>query len=126
MKNPGFSLIEVLVSSSLILFLLIGSAQLILTSIGARRNADFHLAATILASSHLEQLKSLSFDDPLFRSGSQNEIVRSTIVGEDFLMERRIQDLTQGIKEVDLTVARKSRPSQKVTLIALYCREFNF
>jgi len=57
-KKEGFGLIELLISSSLILFLVAGTAQLLGLSLAAKRNADFHFRAARLASSRLESLHS--------------------------------------------------------------------
>jgi prepilin-type N-terminal cleavage/methylation domain-containing protein len=40
MRKKGFSLIEFLIASSLILFLIAGTAQLLGLSLAAKRNAD--------------------------------------------------------------------------------------
>src|SRR4030042_6450524 len=70
MEKKGFNLIELLISSSLILFLVAGTAQLLGLSLIAKRNADFHFRATRLASSRLEHFKPLSHDSPELEAGT--------------------------------------------------------
>jgi len=126
MKKPAFSLIEVLVSSSLVFFLLCGTAQLILASLSAKRNAEFHLAATSLASSKLEYFKSLPFEDPVLGEGKQSEATRSAITGEILLSEWTIENISEGMKKVVITISREHSPSKNVVFVLLVCRELNF
>jgi len=126
MKKHGFSLIEVLISSSLVFFLLTGSAQLILTCLLAKRNADFHLEATMLASSRLETLKSFSFHDPILKQGSYDETERSPFTGEEILTEWNIEDFQDRTKKVVCTVFSPSSPSKRVVFILLLSRDLDF
>ena len=69
-NSRGFSLIELLISSALILFLIVGTAQMLIFSLDAKRTTDAHFAAVRLASSRLEELKSFSFDDDILHAGA--------------------------------------------------------
>lgn len=126
MKKQGISLIEALLSSALVFFLLTGSAQLILTSLRAKRNADFHLVATVLASSRLETLKSFSFDDPLLREGNYGKAETSPFTGEKILTEWAIEDIQDRIKKIVYTIFSPSSPSKRVVFVLLISRDLDF
>lgn len=126
MKKLGFCLVEVLISSTLTLFFLIGVAQLILISLAAKRNSDFLQAATNLASSRLEQIKSLPWDSPALKPGASSEEERSPVTGRILYLEWRVEDVTERIKRVILTIHQKTAYSRKIAFVLLLSRELCF
>ncbi len=126
MNKPGFSLIEMLISSALILFLLSGVTQLIMTSLAAKRNAEFHLAAASLAASKLEYLKSLPFEDPALTSGEYVETARAGFSKEILLSEWSIGDIDERMKKVVIKISRQKAPQKRVALALLLCQDLEF
>jgi len=126
MNKSGFSLIEMLISSTLILFLLSGVAQLIISSLVAKRNAEFHLAAASLATAKLEYFKSLSFEDPALTKGEYFEAARIGFSKENLWSEWSIGDVDEGMKKVIIKISRQNAPQKRVAFMLLLCRELEF
>lgn len=125
-KKKGFSLLELLISSSLILFLIAGTAQLLGLSLSAKRNADFHFRAARLASSRLESLKSLSHDSPDLKTGAYEEFVIDPSSPEAFQIAWRVEDLDQSLKKVVLEFFSPNKPRRRAVFCVLLCRELEF
>jgi Tfp pilus assembly protein PilV len=125
-KKKGFSLIELLISSWLILFLITGTAQLLGLSLAAKRTAEFHFRASRLASSRLESLKSLPHDSPELKAGTHEEFVMDTSSPETFRIAWRVEDIDQSLKKVRLEFFSPIKPRRKAVFCLLLCRELEF
>jgi prepilin-type N-terminal cleavage/methylation domain-containing protein len=125
-KKQGFSLIEVLISASLLLFLITGAAQLIGLSLTAKRNAEFHLRAARLASARLEDLKSRPFDGADLKAGFHEEFIFGPASPERYRMAWRIEDLDENLKKVVLEFSSPLRPGRRAAFCLLLCRELEF
>ena len=125
-SNPGFSLIELLISSSLILFLIAGTAQLLGLSLAAKRNADFHFRAARLASSRLEHLKSLPHDSADLEAGVHGEDITDPSSPEKYRIAWQVEDLDQNLKKVVLNFFSPNKPRRKAVFCLLLCRELEF
>jgi len=126
MKKTGFSLIELLISSSLILFLITGTAQLLGLSLTAKRNADFHFLAARLASSRLEQLKSLPHDSEVLKAGVHEEVISDPSSPEVFRIAWRVEDKDENSKKVVLEFFSQNKPKRKAVFCLLLSRELEF
>ena len=126
MEKKGFSLIELLISSSLILFLVAGTAQLLGLSLTAKRNADFHFRAARLASSRLELFKSLSHDNPELEAGTHEEVIIDPSSPESLRIAWRVEDLDKNLKKVVLEFFSPNKPRRKAVFCLLLCRELEF
>jgi prepilin-type N-terminal cleavage/methylation domain-containing protein len=126
MNKSGFSLIEMIISSALILFLFSGVAQLMISSLVAKRNAEFYLAAASLAISKLEYFKSLPFEDPALTKGEYFEATRSGISKEILLSNWSIGDANEGMKKVVIKISRQNAPQKRVAFMLLLCQELEF
>jgi prepilin-type N-terminal cleavage/methylation domain-containing protein len=125
-KKKGFSLIELLISSSLILFLIAGTAQLLGLSLAAKRSADFHFRAARLASSRLESLKSLSHNSAELEAGAHEEFIIDPSSPETFWLGWRVEDLDENLKKVILEFFSPNKPGRKAVFCLLLCRELEF
>ena len=126
MEKKGFNLIELLISSSLILFLVAGTAQLLGLSLTAKRNADFHFRAARLASSRLEPFKSLSHDNPELEAGTHEEVIIDPSSPESLRIAWRVEDLDKNLKKVVLEFFSPNKPRRKAVFCLLLCRELEF
>ncbi len=122
----GFSMIELLISSSLILILITGTAQLLILSLSAGRTADSHFTAARLASSRLEEFKSLSFDDIGLRAGAYEEFASDPASPEKFVMTWRIEDREENLKKIVLGVHPQGQPQRRTAFCLLLCKELEF
>lgn len=126
MKKQGFSLIELLVSSALIFFLLTGTAQLIILSCGAKKKAEFHLTAVSFACSKLEYLKSLAFESAELEEGRHEESVKDNNSEEIFSREWKVEDIAENMKKVALKIFSSTDPKKEATFLLLISRELEF
>jgi len=126
MKKQGFSLIELLVSSALIFFLLTATAQLIILSCAAKKKADFHLTAASYACSKLEYLKSLPFESPELEKGRHEESVKDNNSEEVFSREWKIEDIAENMKKVVVRIFSPNNPKKEATFLLLISRELEF
>ena len=126
MRNKGFSLIELLISSSLILFLISGTAQLLGLSAAAKRNAEFHFRAARLASSRLEHLKSLACDAADLKAGVHEEAIIDPSSPEPYRIVWQVEDIDDNLKKVVLEFFSRNKPRRKAVFCLLLCRELEF
>jgi prepilin-type N-terminal cleavage/methylation domain-containing protein len=126
MKKKGFSLIELLISMSLIFFLLTGMAQLIILSCATKKKAEFHLTAASLACSKLEHLKSLPFESPELEQGCHAESVKDSLSAEVLLREWRVLDLAEDMKKIVLKVSSPNNRKKEAAFVLLINRKLEF
>jgi prepilin-type N-terminal cleavage/methylation domain-containing protein len=126
MRKKGFSLIELLVSTALIFFLLTGTAQLIILSCGAKKKAEFHFMAASSAGTKLEYLKSLPFDSPELEQGRHQEPFQGTHSEEVFWREWKVEDVAENLKKVTLKILSPANRQKTATFILLISRELEF
>jgi Tfp pilus assembly protein PilV len=122
----GFSLIELLISSSLILILIAGTAQLLILSLAAKRTADSHFAAVRRAASRLEELKSLSFDDEDLKAGTYEGFVADPASPEIFTIRWQVEDVEENLKKIVLAIHPQSKPQRRTAFCLLLSRELEF
>jgi Tfp pilus assembly protein PilV len=125
-KVRGFSLIEILISSSLILFLIMGVAQMLVFSLGAKRTADCHFTAARRASLKLEEFKSLTFDDDRLLAGTYAEEITDPASPDTFSIRWRIEDEDENMKKVVLAIHPRHQPQRRTDFCLLLCREMEF
>jgi prepilin-type N-terminal cleavage/methylation domain-containing protein len=126
MKKNGFSLIELLISSTLILFLITGTAQLLGLSVAAKRSAEFHFRAARLTSSRLESLKSHPYEGPDLEAGVHEEVLADPSSKEQYRLAWSVEDLDENLKKVVLELASAIKPQRKSVFCLLICRELEF
>ena len=122
----GFSLIELLISSALILILIMGTAQVISLSLAAKRTAESHFTAARRASSRLEEIKSLPFDDESLKAGSHEEEIADPASPEKFMMHWRAEEIDENLKKIVLAIHPQGKPQRRTAFCLLLCRELEF
>jgi hypothetical protein len=125
-KKPGFGMIETLISSALILFLIVATAQLLVLSLAAKRKADFHFAAATLASAKLEYLKSLDFEGPELGPSPHDETLSYGPTGLSYQAEWRTEPLAENAKKVILVISAIYKPAWQAEFCLLISRELGF
>ena len=126
MNQQGFTLVELLVSFSIVFILITGTAQLTIHSLLVKRRADFNLKSAALASSTLEYLKSLPYESDELKEGFRTESVRGEGLLETFRREWRIQDISSNMKRVEIETFSEKLPQKKTRLVLLLSRELGF
>jgi prepilin-type N-terminal cleavage/methylation domain-containing protein len=126
MRERGFSLIELIVSMSLVFFLLAATAHLVTLSCAAKRRADFLFTAAGYACSKLEYLKSLAFESPELEPGGHSESVKDDDSAEIFCTEWRVENLAENMKKVVLKIFSPKDARKEAAFVLLMCRELEF
>jgi Tfp pilus assembly protein PilV len=122
----GFSLVEALFSSALILILIVGAAQLLAASLAAKRRADFHFRASRCASSKLEYLKALPPQSPDLGEGRHEEIFREESSGEAYRAEWEVETLAPSAKKIRLRIFPQAKPGWEAVFHLVVCEELGF
>lgn len=126
MKRNGFGLVEILISSALLMFLIGGTAQLLVVSLRAKANADFAFAAARCASARLERYKSIPFDSPELRPGVSSPAVEDAAFRAGLESELRVEELTPAAKKIVLVISGRNFPLKEQTYCLLLVRELGF
>jgi len=122
----GFTLVELLVSFSLVIFLILGTIQLTLYSLLIKRKADCNLKSATLVSSLLEYLKSLPYESEELKEGFRTEGLSGESLLETYRREWRIQDISSNIKRIEAESFSESHPQKKTRLVLFLSRELGF
>jgi Tfp pilus assembly protein PilV len=126
MNQPGFTLVELLISFALITFLISGTAQLAMHSLLAKRRADQNLMSAELTASKLEYFKSLAYESDELKEGTRTEAVKVESTLQIYLITWRIQDTSLGMKKIEIESHLKKHPQKKTRVVLLLSREFGF
>lgn len=122
----GVTLIEVLLSSSIVILLIMGLAQLTLHSLYVKRIADYRLRSAELASSKLEHLKSLPFDSAELDESTREESIH--VKGHQGHYQRvwTIEDISLDMKKIEIECYFENYPKRKIRLALFLSRELGF
>jgi len=126
MKRDGFGLVEILISSSLLVFAIAGTAQLIIAPLDAKKSADFAFAAARQASNVLEQDKSLPFDSPELQPGTSNPAVEDGAFPGRLAAARSVETKHENLKRITVVVSDRFSPQKKQTYCLTLCRALGF
>jgi hypothetical protein len=125
-ERAGTSLVEVLVAMALVFLLVVGAAELAVSSLRAKRRGDVLAALTRAVGDRFESLKSRPFDDGTLAAGSYAETVRvepgHCLVDEEW----EIADDGEGLKRVRLSVVLDGRPGPETTAVLFISRDLGF
>ena len=119
--RAGFTLIELAVASSLILFLILATGQMILRSILSRQESDRAQVSAGLVSDKLEFLKSASFGDPDL-TGFHEETVSAGHPPQPYLRRWEVADASPQLKKIVMECFPLGKPGKR-TRAALYVSE---
>jgi prepilin-type N-terminal cleavage/methylation domain-containing protein len=122
----GFTLLELLISFTVVVILLMGAAQLTLLSVNIKRTSDCSVESAELASKKLEYLKSHLFKNNELAEKSLVEWLRSQRGNEMFRREWRIEDISENIKKIEMECYAESCPHKRVRLVLFCSRELGF
>lgn len=124
-QNPqGFSLIELLIAFSLLVFVLVSSAQLLIYAQSVfSRYRDLVQCSHTLAE-HAEHLRSLPFDSPELKTGSYAVENTDPSSGRTYALTWTIEDAAPGQKTVRIRChrtghARRGSEAELLLLSAL-------
>ena len=126
MNGRGFTLIEVLVTLSLVTLLVAGTGELISLSLLAKRKAEAHAGVIHHLTDKLEGLRSLPFDNPELRAGLYKEEIAALGPVPAFLVEWNIEDLSGGMKRIGICVSSRGRRRATAKAVLLVSEKLGF
>ena len=124
--TPGFSLIELLLASSLSIFLLLGSAQLLIHTHQTRSRANHHLNSLKLVSARLEALRSCSHDSLELAEGKSTININDESSHQSYQLDWTIKEVSPDIKSVLMECSVLAHPEQKTRVILYISRTLGF
>ena len=125
-RHPGFTLVEFLVSFTLVTLLLTGTIQLTIHSLLIKRNADLNLKTSELASSLLEYFKSLPYESEELKEGLKTETIQDEGSQEEFRREWRVVTLSPTLKRIEVECFSEKHPLKKTRLVLYLSKELGF
>ncbi len=125
-NNRGFTLVEFLVSLTLVTLLLTGTVQLTIYSLLVKRNADLNLKITEQASSLFEHFKSFPYESDELKEGLVAETIKEEDSFETFIRKWKIEEISPHLKEIELEVTSEKYSQKKIRLVLYISRELGF
>jgi len=126
MKKQGFSLLEFLISFALLIFVITATAQVIIHSLFAKRQAEINSKIAELAALKLEYFKSLPYESNELSPGQQSESLQGGVSLQFYMRSWKIQDISSNLKKVEMEVSSQTEPQKKTRLVLFISRELGF
>jgi len=126
MKKQGFSLLEFLISFSLLMFVITATAQVIIHSLLAKRRAEINSKIVELAALKLEYFKSLPYESNELSQGQQSESLQGNLPLETYSRSWKIQDVSSNLKKVEIEVSSQTGHHKKTRLVLFISRKLGF
>ncbi len=125
-NNRGFTLVEFLVSFTLVTMLLTGTVQLTIHSLLVKRNAELNLKIAEHASALCEYFKSLPYESEELQEGLISETLKEKDSSETFIRKWKIEEISPHLKEIELEVISEKHSQKKIRLVLYISRELGF
>jgi Tfp pilus assembly protein PilV len=125
-NNRGFTLVEFLVSFTLVTLLITGMVQLTIHSLLVKRNADLNLKTAELASSLLEYFKSLPYESEELKEGLKSETFQEKGSREAFRQKWRVEHISPNLKRIEVECFSEKHPLKKTRLVLYLSKELGF
>ena len=125
-NHQGFTLVEFLVSFTLVTLLITGTVQLTVHTLLIKRNADLNMRTAELASSFLEHIKSLPYESAELKEGSGEESIKEDGSLETFIRQWNVTDVAPNIKRIEVECFSENRRFKKTRLVLYLSKELGF
>ena len=116
-KNEGFSLIEFLIASLVVMILLLGAGELILRSRLVKQRCDLRTICISLVSTKLESLMDLPFGSPELEEGMGEETFTPEGMKLPFRLSWAIDNLGEDLKRVILHCRPETLPEREIGMM---------
>lgn len=126
MKRPGFGLIETLITLGLSVFFIAGTGQLLVQSLRLHQKSESDLSTARLASTSIERLRSLPFENETLLAGDYEDWVADATSGRRFHRRWHIEDINPEIKQVDMEVSSDNSRFRSLHLLLRMSRGLGF
>jgi len=126
MKSKGLTLIEVMISLFIFAVLILGTSQVMIHSILVQNRCQNRLKSIELAVNKIETLRSLNFDHPELKKGSQEEEITQGKNQKKFFLNTKIQEISPDIKRIIVSCSSQKKQAGKATLALYISRKMGF
>jgi len=126
MRKQGFSLLEFLISFTLLTFVIIATAQVIIHSFFVKKQAEINSKIADLASLKLEYFKSLPYESEELSEGQKSEYLKDDASLQIYKRSWKIQDISSSMKRIEIEVFSQTEPQKKTRLALFISRELGF
>lgn len=124
--QTGFSLVELLISFSIVSFLILGILQLTLYSLSLKRRSEDGTKSAELAASKLEFFKSFPYESADLSSGPYTDSLECSVPRRTFHREWSIKETSPNMKKIEINCYSESSPEKKTQLVLFFSRELGF
>jgi len=126
-KPAGFSLLEVLIAASLLIFVVVGLCQTLCLSLVLKQKGDWHRISSEILSAKIEKFKGLNPEDPRLKEGSYSETIKDLPSGRNVLLDWEIKEESPGLKRIYFTVSQPgSSTARPIKAIFYYSNHLEF
>lgn len=125
-KQPGLSLIEVLMALSISFALLLGMLQLTLQALLLKKKSDCRLKTAELAAAKLEYFKSLSSESLEWNEESGWDEISGKGSCVSFRRVWRIEAISSTLKKIEMECFALDSPTRKSRLVLYRSQELGF
>jgi hypothetical protein len=126
MKKQGFSLLELLISFTLLTFVITATAQVIIHSFFVKREAEINLKIAELACLKLEYFKSLLYECEELSESQKSESLQGEASQEIYIRRWKIQPISSSMKRIEIEVFSQAHPQKKARLVLFISRKLGF
>jgi len=124
--QPGFSLIEALVSLALVSFLILGTAHMLTTALQIRLRCDRMSKSSEAAAAFLSKMKSRPFESTTLEEGSGEEKFHNPKDPVSYILRWSVTDISDRMKQVEVTCFAEDLPRKRTHLILYISRDLGF
>jgi Tfp pilus assembly protein PilV len=124
--SSGFTLLELLIASTLVIIFITGIVQAVTLSLNVYRRCLSRNAAANAAVSALERLKSRPFDHPSLAEQAWNDQIDTPLLPVAISRKCRITDVSASLKRIDIECRIPDWKSYPVKLTVIISKELGF
>ncbi|MCP2620269.1 prepilin-type N-terminal cleavage/methylation domain-containing protein [Candidatus Aminicenantes bacterium AC-334-K16] len=125
-KKKGFSLIEVLMTLAISIFILLGTAEALLHCLSVKRRVEIREKVRQLISTEIETLRSYDFTSSNLKEGTSIFSVQDKISSREYRLIKTIQDKAPGLKSIKITAFPHDRPTLRTEVIFYISQDLGF
>lgn len=124
--KKGITLIETLISSTLISFLLLSTASVLLHAIAVKHRSEARTIAAEKTAMQLEKLKSLSFENQNLKEGDNYSLDQLPFWPDEIILSWNIEDINPYLKKIHILCYSKNHLRQNSEIILYLSKHLGF
>ncbi|MFW6160671.1 MAG: type IV pilus modification PilV family protein [Acidobacteriota bacterium] len=125
-RKKGITLIETLVSSTIIFLILLSTAAVLLQAVAVKHRSEARTLAAEKAAMHLEKMKSLPLESEELREGNKTSLSQFPSWPEKIILDWTVEDIHPNLKKIYLLCYSINHPQQKTEIILYLSKHLGF